>query len=58
MGSSFYYQRKQSFLDDKYAAVKQRIRTIYYKHHVHYGYRRVNAAMENFFAVLNTEFST
>ncbi|MBC3833722.1 transposase, partial [Undibacterium amnicola] len=41
--STFYYQRKQSLLDDKYAAIKQRIRTIYDKHHGRYGYRRVTA---------------
>ena len=51
--STFYYQRKQSLLDDKYAAIKQRIRTIYDKHHGRYGYRRVTAAMRQLGELIN-----
>lgn len=43
--STFYYQRKQSCIDDKYGAIKQRIRTIYDKHQGRYGYRRMTAAI-------------
>jgi putative transposase len=51
--STFYYQHKQSLLDDKYATVKQRIRTIYDKHHGRYGYRRVTAAMRQLGELIN-----
>jgi len=43
--STFYYQRQQSLADDKYAMLKQRIRTIYDKHRGRYGYRRVMEAI-------------
>ena len=43
--STFYYQRQQSLADDKYAVLKQRIRTIYDKHRGRYGYRRVTQAI-------------
>ncbi|MBR7748539.1 transposase, partial [Undibacterium sp. BYS107W] len=43
--STFYYQRHQALDGDKYASIKQRIRSIYDKHHGRYGYRRVTAAM-------------
>jgi putative transposase len=51
--STFYYQRKQSLLDDKYDAIKLRIRTIYDKHHGRYGYRRVTAAMRQLGELIN-----
>ena len=51
--STFYYQRKQSRLDDKYDAIKLRIRTIYDKHHGRYGYRRVTAAIRQLGELIN-----
>ncbi len=51
--STFYYQRKQSCIDDKYGAIKQRIRTIYDKHQGRYGYRRVTAAMRQLGELIN-----
>jgi putative transposase len=51
--STFYYQRKQLRLDDKYDAIKLRIRTIYDKHHGRYGYRRVTAAIRQLGELIN-----
>ncbi len=51
--STFYYQRKQSLIGDKYDAIKQRIRIIYDKHHGRYGYRRVTAAIRQLGELIN-----
>lgn len=51
--STFYYQRKQSLADDKYAVIKQHIRTIYDKHRGRYGYRRVTAAIRQMGELIN-----
>jgi putative transposase len=51
--STFYYQRQQALDGDKYASIKQRIRSIYDKHHDRYGYRRVTAAMRQFGESIN-----
>ncbi|MBC3876150.1 IS3 family transposase, partial [Undibacterium flavidum] len=51
--STFYYQHKQSLLEDKHAVIKQRIRAIYDKHHGRYGYRRVTAAIRQLGELIN-----
>ncbi len=51
--SMFYYQRKQSRIDDKYDAIKLHIRTIYDKHHGRYGYPRVTAATRQLGELIN-----
>ena len=51
--STFYYQRHQVLDGDKYALIKQRIRSIYDRHHGRYGYRRITAAMRQFGESIN-----
>lgn len=43
--STFYYQQKVLGAGDRYAALKQRIQSIYVCHRGRYGYRRITAAI-------------
>jgi putative transposase len=43
--STFYYQQKVLQAGDRYAALKQRIQTIYASHRGRYGYRRITAVI-------------
>jgi putative transposase len=43
--STFYYQHKALRAEDRYAALKQRIRAIYEAHCGRYGYRRITAVI-------------
>jgi putative transposase len=43
--STFYYQQKALLAGDRYAELKQRIRTIYEHHRGRYGYRRITAVI-------------
>ena len=45
--STYYYHTKRLRQDDGYDAVRERIRTIYDKHHGRYGYRRITAQLRN-----------
>ncbi len=51
--STFYYQRKCSQVEDKYAVVKQHINCIYKKHRGRYGYRRVATAIRQLGILIN-----
>lgn len=43
--STFYYQLTPQSAEDKYAGLKQHIRTVYRQHKGHYGYRRITTAI-------------
>jgi transposase InsO family protein len=43
--STFYYQQKVLQAGDKYASLKDRIRTLFEQHKGRYGYRRITAAV-------------
>lgn len=51
--SSFYYHQKQNKLPDKYAAVKELIKSIYHKNKGRYGYRRITDELQNQGVVIN-----
>ncbi|WP_261313196.1 IS3 family transposase, partial [Burkholderia dolosa] len=51
--STFYYQQKVLLAGDRYAALKQRIRTIYECHRGRYGYRRITAVIRQAGAPVN-----
>lgn len=51
--STFYYRQKVQRLADKYAQVKETIRTIYDHHKGRYGYRRITAALRALGQVIN-----
>lgn len=44
--STFYYQQKVMLIEDKYADLKEHIRTIYARHQGRYGYRRITASIQ------------
>lgn len=44
--STFYYQQKALLAVDKYADLKESIRTLYERHKGRYGYRRITAALQ------------
>lgn len=44
--STFYYQQKVLLIEDKYADLKEHIRTIYARHQGRYGYRRITASIQ------------
>lgn len=45
--STFYYQQKALQVEDRYAALKQRIQAIYDAHRGRYGYRRITAVIRH-----------
>lgn len=45
--STFYYQQKVLQAGDKYACLKNRIRTLFEQHKGRYGYRRITAAIRH-----------
>ena len=45
--SSFYYQLTALYKPDKYAAVREKIKTIFNHSYQSYGYRRIHAALKN-----------
>jgi putative transposase len=51
--STFYYQQKARLVDDKYADLKQSIRTLYERHQGRYGYRRITAALQQLGTFVN-----
>ena len=51
--SSFYYYKKQSKSADKYKEIKERIKSIYYKHKGRYGYRRITDELNNNGIIIN-----
>jgi putative transposase len=51
--STFYYQQKARLVDDKYADLKQGIRTLYERHQGRYGYRRITAALQQLGTFVN-----
>lgn len=51
--STFYYQHKVLLSGDRYAELKQRIRTIYEHHRGRYGYRRITAAIRQAGEIVN-----
>lgn len=51
--STFYYQQKVLLAGDRYAELKQRIRTIYERHRGRYGYRRITAAIRQAGEIVN-----
>lgn len=51
--STFYYQQKVLLAGDRYAELKQRIRTIYERHRGRYGYRRITAVIRQAGEIVN-----
>jgi putative transposase len=51
--SNFYYHQKQSKSIDKYAEIKQKIKSIYHKHKGRYGYRRITDELNSTGLVIN-----
>jgi putative transposase len=51
--SNFYYHQKQSKLIDKYAEIKEKIKSIYHKHKGRYGYRRITDELNSNGLVIN-----
>lgn len=51
--STFYYQQKALLAVDRYAELKQRIRTIYDHHRGRYGYRRITAVIRQDGEIVN-----
>lgn len=51
--STFYYQQKVLLAGDRYAELKQRIRTIYEHHRGRYGYRRITAVIRQAGEIVN-----
>ena len=51
--SNFYYHQKKTKSADKYQEIKERIKSIYYKHKGRYGYRRITDELNNKGMVIN-----
>ena len=51
--STFYYQQTVLQADDKYAAIKDSIRTFYARHKGRYGYRRITLALRQSGCLVN-----
>lgn len=51
--STFYYQQKALLVADKYADLKNHIRTIYARHKGRYGYRRITATIQKMGMLVN-----
>lgn len=51
--STFYYQLTGQSAEDKYADLKQHIRTVYQQHKGRYGYRRITAAIRHTGVLVN-----
>lgn len=51
--STFYYHVKVMGTQDKYAAIKSKIRMLYERHQGRYGYRRITAALRQAGEVIN-----
>lgn len=51
--STFYYQQKALSADDKYAHLKESIRTLFDRHKGRYGYRRITAAIRQLGNLVN-----
>ena len=51
--SNFYYHQKQSKSIDKYAEIKEKIKSIYHKHKGRYGYRRITDELNSTGLVIN-----
>lgn len=51
--STFYYQQKALLAVDKYADLKNTIRTIYARHKGRYGYRRITATIQQMGTLVN-----
>lgn len=51
--SSFYYHQNQRKLPDKYADIKELIKSIYQQHKGRYGYRRITDELQNKGIIIN-----
>ena len=51
--STYFYHRQSSGQRDKYADVKQQIKTIYHQHKGRYGYRRITLALRQAGGLVN-----